>query len=55
MTIEGMKGVEFAGLNQRKKKNLLRVVKEIYEIRRYKLMTASFPINEAVIAASVWL
>lgn len=33
MTVMGMKEVEFVGLSRRKEKDLIAIVKEIYEIR----------------------
>ena len=46
VTIEGMKGVGFSGLDWLKGKDLLRVGKETCAIRQYSPMTTSFPLNE---------
>jgi hypothetical protein len=46
VTIEGMKGIEFSGLDWLKEKDLLRVGEEICAIRQYSPMTTSFPLNK---------
>ena len=43
---EGMKEVEFSGLERLKEKDLLGFGEEIDAIRRYRPMTTSFPLNE---------
>jgi hypothetical protein len=46
VTIEGMKGVGFSGLDWLKGKDLLWVCEEICAIRQYSPMTTSFPLNK---------
>ena len=43
---EGVKEVEFAGLERLKEKDPLRFGEEINAIRRYRPMTPSLPLNE---------